>query len=53
MGGMTLSANRADWRSRGVGLTRLCLSEGRNDMVRYAREEMEGYDAQRRGRVRA
>jgi hypothetical protein len=34
--------------ARRAGLTRLCLGEGRNGMVRYVRKEVEAYEAQRR-----
>ena len=31
-----------------AGLSRLCLGEGRNGVVRYLREEVEAYEASRR-----
>lgn len=33
--------------ARRAGLTRLCLGEGRNGMVRYIRKEVEAYEASR------
>lgn len=34
--------------ARRAGLTRLCLGEGRNGMVRYLKEEVVAYEASRR-----
>jgi len=34
--------------ARRAGLTRLCLGEGRNGIVRYIREEVQAYEATRR-----
>ena len=34
-----------------AGLTRLCLGEGRNGMVRYVRKEVEAYENERRVQV--
>lgn len=34
--------------ARRAGLTRLCLGEGKNGMVRYVRKEVEDYEAKRR-----
>lgn len=33
--------------ARRVGLTRLCLGEGRNGMIRYIRKEVEAYETKR------
>ena len=45
------SRSSVDRIARRAGLTRLCLSEGRNGTVRYAREEVEAYEASRRIRM--
>lgn len=37
--------------ARRAGLTRLCLGEGRNGMVRYLRKEVEAYEAARQVRM--
>jgi hypothetical protein len=42
------SRSSVDRIARRAGLTRLCLSEGRNGMIRYIRKEVEAYEAQRR-----
>ncbi len=34
--------------ARRAGLTRLCLGEGRNGMVRYLRKEVDDYEQSRR-----
>jgi hypothetical protein len=34
--------------ARRAGITRICLGEGRNGMVRYDREEVYAYEASRR-----
>ena len=34
--------------ARRAGLTRLCLGDGKNGMVRYVRKEVEAYEASRR-----
>jgi len=34
--------------ARRAGLTRLCLGEGRNGMVRYMREEVQRFEESRR-----
>ncbi len=34
--------------ARRLGLSRLCLGEGRNGMVRFLREEVEQYEESRR-----
>jgi hypothetical protein len=34
--------------ARRAGLTRLCLGEGKNGIVRYIREEVAAYEASRR-----
>lgn len=34
--------------ARRAGMTRLCLGEGKNGMVRYVRKEVEDYEAKRR-----
>lgn len=31
-----------------AGITRVCLGEGRNGMIRYPRKEVEAYEASRR-----
>lgn len=33
--------------ARRAGLTRLCLGEGKNGMIRYIRKEVEAYEAKR------
>lgn len=42
------SRSSVDRIARRAGLTRLCLGEGRNGMVRFVRKEVEAYEAQRR-----
>ena len=34
--------------ARRAGLTRYCLGEGKNGIVRFSREEVEAYEASRR-----
>jgi hypothetical protein len=45
------SRSSVDRIARRAGLTRVCLGEGRNGMVRYLREEVEAYEATRRVRM--
>lgn len=42
------SRSSVDRIARRVQLSRLCLGEGRNGIVRYLREEVEAYEASRR-----
>ena len=42
------SRSSVDRIARRAGLTRVCLSEGRNGMVRFVREEVEQFEASRR-----
>ena len=42
------SRSSVDRIARRAGLTRVCLGEGRNGMVRYIREEVEAYENRRR-----
>lgn len=42
------SRSSVDRIARRAGLTRLCLGEGRNGMIRYIRKEVEAYEARRR-----
>lgn len=42
------SRSSADRIARRAGLTRWCLGEGRNGIVRYLREEVDAYEASRR-----
>jgi len=42
------SRSSVDRIARRAGLTRLCLGEGRNGIVRFSREEVEAYEASRR-----
>lgn len=42
------SRSSVDRIARRAGLTRLCLGEGRNGIVRYVRKEVEAYEATRR-----
>ena len=42
------SRSSVDRIARRAGLTRLCLGEGRNGMVRYVRKEVEAYENERR-----
>ena len=42
------SRSSVDRIARRAELTRLCLGEGRNGMVRYMRKEVEAYEARRR-----
>ena len=37
--------------ARRAGLTRLCLGEGRNGIVRYLRKEVQAYEQSRRVRM--
>lgn len=47
------SRSSVDRIARRAGLTRLCLGEGRNGIVRFMRKEVEAYEASRRvGAVR-
>jgi hypothetical protein len=39
------SRSSVDRIARRAGLTRLCLGDGRNGMVRYVRKEVEDYEA--------
>jgi hypothetical protein len=41
------SRSSVDRIARRAGLTRLCLGEGKNGMVRYVRKEVEAYEASR------
>jgi len=42
------SRSSVDRIARRGGLTRLCLGEGKNGIVRYIREEVAAYEASRR-----
>jgi hypothetical protein len=42
------SRSSVDRIARRAGLTRLCLGEGRNGIVRYSRKEVEALEAERR-----
>ena len=42
------SRSSVDRIARRAGLTRLCLGEGKNGMVRYLREEVIAYENSRR-----
>ena len=42
------SRSSVDRIARRAGLTRVCLSEGRNGMVRFVRKEVEQFEASRR-----
>lgn len=42
------SLSSVDRIARRAGLTRLCLGEGRNGIVRYSRKEVEALEAKRR-----
>jgi hypothetical protein len=42
------SRSSVDRIARRAGLTRLCLGEGRNGIVRFIRKEAEAYEASRR-----
>ena len=42
------SRSSVDRIARRAGLTRMCLGEGRNGIVRFVRKEVEAYEAQRR-----
>lgn len=42
------SRSSVDRIARRGGLTRLCLGEGKNGMVRYIRKEVEAYEQKRR-----
>ena len=42
------SRSSVDRVTRRARLTRLCLGEGRNGMVRFIRKEVEAYETQRR-----
>jgi len=41
------SRSSVDRIARRAGLTRFCLGEGRNGIVRYSRKEVEAFEAQR------
>jgi hypothetical protein len=41
------SRSSVDRIARRAGLTRFCLGEGRNGIVRYSRKEVETFEAQR------
>lgn len=41
------SRSSVDRIARRAGLTRFCLGEGRNGIVRYSRKEVEVFEAQR------
>jgi hypothetical protein len=41
------SRSSVDRIARRAGLTRFCLGEGRNGIVRYSRKEIEAFEAQR------
>jgi len=41
------SRTSVDRIARRAGLTRLCLGEGRNGIVRYSRKEVEAFEAKR------
>jgi hypothetical protein len=45
------SRSSVDRIARRAGLTRLCLGEGRNGMVRYVRSEVEEYEERCRSAV--
>jgi len=47
------SWSSVDRIARRARLTRVCLGEGRDGMVRYDRKEVEAYEAQRRVHVQA
>jgi len=47
------SRSSVDRIARRAGLTRLCLGDGENGMVRYVRKEVEAYEEQRRVRAHA
>ena len=47
------SRSSVDRIARRAGLTRLCLGEGKNGIVRYVREEVEAYEANRRVKLSA
>ncbi len=42
------SMSSVDRIARRARITRVCLGEGRNGMVRYDRKEVEAYETQRR-----
>jgi hypothetical protein len=42
------SRSSVDRIARRAGLSRFCLGDGRNGMVRFSREEVEAYEAGRR-----
>ena len=42
------SRSSVDRIARRAGLTRLCLGEGRNGIVRYSRKEVEAFETKRR-----
>lgn len=42
------SRSSVDRIARRGGLTRVCLGEGKNGMVRYIRKEVEAYEEKRR-----
>ncbi len=41
------SRSSVDWIARRARLTRLCLGEGRNGIVRYSRKEVEAFEEKR------
>jgi hypothetical protein len=41
------SRSSVDRIARRAGLTRFCLGEGRNGIVRYSRKEVEAFESQR------
>jgi hypothetical protein len=43
-----IQRSSVDRIARRAGLTRLCLGEGRNGIVRFIRKEVEAYEASRR-----
>lgn len=45
------SRTSVDRIAQRVGLTRVCLGDGRNGMVRYVREEVIAYEQSRRVQV--
>lgn len=46
------SRSSVDRIARRAGLSRLCLGEGRNGMVRYVRDEVEQYERVRQIKLR-
>lgn len=45
------SRSSVDRITRRAGLTRLCLGDGRNSLVRYIREEVKAYEQTRQVRM--